>query len=49
MVLRECNVIAEGMKLMEFKLKQKIAVADVAGWYGDGVTEGIVGFAYPSL
>lgn len=31
------------------ELTQKIAVADVAGWYRDGVTERIVGFAYPSL
>lgn len=27
---------------------QKIGVADTVGWYG-GVTEGVLGFAYPSL
>ncbi|RHZ53927.1 pepsin-like aspartic protease [Aspergillus thermomutatus] len=39
----------ENVTLAGITVNQTIGLVDYAGWYGDGVTSGLMGLAYPSL
>jgi Eukaryotic aspartyl protease len=39
----------EKVTLAGITVKQTIAIVNLAAWYGDGTTSGLVGLAYPSL